>query len=129
MTYCLSLEVVFDRFYHRVKIEDANYITSSLTLLNKTGGNIVKVFDTIEKDFFNKKKIREEMQSLTSSSIFVFRLLCIMPFIFITSIYLLNPDYFTPLFTTKVGLILLSITLLLYILYILIIRKLLEVKF
>ena len=58
MTYGLSIEVVFDRFYNRVKLDDAKYITSSLSLLNKTGGNIVRVFGTIEKNFFNKKKIK-----------------------------------------------------------------------
>ena len=63
MTYGLSIDVVFDRFYNRVKLEDAKYITSSLTLLNKTGGNIVKVFGTIEHSFFDKKKLKQEMQS------------------------------------------------------------------
>ena len=129
MTYGLSLEVVFDRFYHRVKIEDANYITSSLTLLNKTGGNIVKVFDTIETNFFNKKRIKEEMKSLTASSIFAFRMLCLLPFIFVIVIFALNPGYFNPLFTTNVGRVLLGLIILLYGLYIMIIKKVLEVKF
>ena len=44
MSYGLTIEVVFDRFYNRVKLDDAKFITTSLTLLNKTGGNIVKVF-------------------------------------------------------------------------------------
>ena len=44
INYGLSLDVVFNRFYERVKLEDAQYLTSSLSLLNKTGGNIVKVF-------------------------------------------------------------------------------------
>ena len=128
MTYGLSLEVVFDRFYHRVKIEDANYITSSLTLLNKTGGNIVKVFDTIEKNFFNKKRIKEEMHSLTTSSVFVFRMLCVLPFIFVLAIYILNPTYFNPLFTTSIGRFLLGLVIVLYVLYIIVIKKVLEVK-
>ncbi len=128
MTYGLSIEVVFDRFYNRVKLEDAKYITSSLTLLNKTGGNIVKVFGTIEKSFFHKKKLKQEMQSLTSASIFVFRILCIMPFIFILAIYILNPSYFEPMFTTSLGHILIVLTILLYALYIFVIKKVLEVK-
>ena len=127
MTYGLSMEVVFDRFYHRVKLEDAKYITSSLTLLNKTGGNIVKVFGTIEKSFFNKKKLKQEMQSLTSASIFVFRVLCVLPFLFILVIYLLNPSYFEVVFTTHIGLLLLLLTVLLYVIYILVIKKVLEV--
>ena len=72
--YGLSLEVVFDRFYNRVKLEDIKYITSSLSLINKTGGNIVRVFGSIEKNFYDKKKIKDEMNSLTSSSIFIWRL-------------------------------------------------------
>jgi len=128
MTYGLSLEVVFDRFYNRVKLDDAKYITSSLTLLNKTGGNIVKVFGTIEKSFFEKKKLKQEMQSLTSASIFVFRTLCVLPFIFIIMIYMLNPSYFAPIFSTTIGLVLLGITVLFYALYIFIIKKVLEVK-
>ena len=128
MTYGLSIEVVFDRFYNRVKLDDAKYITSSLTLLNKTGGNIVKVFSTIEKNFFNKKKLKQEMMSLTSASIFVFRILCFLPFLFIVIIYMLNPSYFSPLFTTGLGRILLVLIILFYILYIMVIKKVLEVK-
>lgn len=128
MTYGLGVEVVFDRFYNRVKLEDAKYITSSLTLLNKTGGNIVRVFGTIEKNFFDKKKLKQEMQSLTSASIFVFRILCFLPFIFILLIYLLNPTYFNPIFTTTIGRIILVLVILLYVFYIMVIKKVLEVR-
>jgi len=128
MTYGLSIEVVFDRFYHRVELEEAKYITSSLSLLSKTGGNIVKVFGSIERNFFDKKKLKQEMQSLTSASIFVFRVLCVIPFLFILVIYILNPNYFTPMFETALGRILLLLVVLLYTLYILVIKKVLEVK-
>ena len=128
MTYGLSIEVVFDRFYNRVKLEDAKYITSSLTLLNKTGGNIVKVFGTIERSFFDKKKLKQEMQSLTSASIFVFRTLCFLPLIFILVIYILNPSYFSPIFTTNIGRMILLLVILIYVLYILVIKKVLKVK-
>lgn len=128
MTYGLGIEVVFERFYNRVRLEDAKYITSSLTLLNKTGGNIVKVFGTIEKNFFDKKKLKQEMLSLTSASIFVFRILCVLPFIFILLIYVLNPTYFNPIFTTMLGRIILVLVILLYAFYIIVIKKVLEVR-
>ncbi len=128
MTYGLSIEVVFDRFYNRIKLEDAKYISSSLTLLNKTGGNIVKVFGTIERSFFDKKKLMQEMQSLTSASIFVFRVLCVLPFLFIVVIYLLNPSYFEPVFQTNLGRVLLIFTIFIYSFYIYVIKKVLEVK-
>ena len=128
INYGLSLDVVFKRFYERVKIEDAKYLTSSLSLINKTGGNIIKVFSLIEKSFFDKKKLRNELKSLTAQSVFVFRFLLFLPFIFVLFILILNPAYFGPLFQYKIGMFIVFIIVLLYMLYVMIIRKLLKVK-
>ncbi len=128
MTYGLSLEDVFSRFYERISLEETKYIASSLTLLNKTGGNIVEVFSTIEKSFFTKKKMQDELHSLTSASVFVFRILIFLPFVFIGIILLLNPTYFAPLFQSFLGWVLFSFILILYILYIVIVKKVLKVK-
>lgn len=129
MSYGLSLDVVFARFYDRVKLEDAKYITSSLTLLNKTGGDIVKVFSLIEKSFLAKKNLKNELKSLTSSSRFVFKMLVFLPLIFTLLIFILNPTYFNPLFNNPLGLLILLTIIILYILYIFIIKKVLEVHF
>ncbi len=128
ITYGLDLELVFNRFYERVKLEDAKYISSSLSLLNKTGGDIVKVFSLIEKSIFDKKNLKKELESLTASSQFVFKMLVCLPFLLIGIIFILNPSYFSPLFTTPLGIIVLIFTVLLYILYILIIKRVLEVE-
>ena len=128
INYGLSLDVVFKRFYERVKLEDAKYLTSSLSLINKTGGNIVKVFSLIEKTFFDKKKLRNELKSLTAQSVFVFRFLLALPFIFVLLILILNPSYFNPLFQYKLGMIVIALIVLLYFLYFIVVRKLLKVK-
>jgi len=126
--YGLSLEVVFDRFYNRVKLEDIKYITSSLSLINKTGGNIVRVFGSIEKNFYDKKIIKDEMDSLTSSSKFMFKLLIIMPIILCLIIFMLNPEFFTPLLTTTLGRIISLIIILLFSIYILIIKRIMRIE-
>lgn len=126
--YGLSLEVVFDRFYNRVKIEDIKYITSSLSLINKTGGNIVRVFGSIEKNFYDKKKIKDEMDSLTSSSKFMFKLLIIMPVILCIIIFMLNPEFFTPLLTNSLGRIICLLTILLFSIYIIIVKRIMRVE-
>ena len=127
ISYGLSLDIVFNRFYNRVKIEDAKYIASSLTLLNKTGGNIVKVFSMIETSFFDKKKLNDELNSLTASSRFMFKVLSILPLIFVVLISILNKDYFKPLITSFIGIIILLSIVIIYILYIAIIKKVLKV--
>ena len=46
----LDIETAFKRFADRINLSEAIYLTSSLSVLNKTGGNIIKVFDSIEKN-------------------------------------------------------------------------------
>jgi len=126
--YGLSLEVVFDRFYNRVKLEDIKYITSSLSLINKTGGNIVRVFGSIETNFYDKKIIKDEMDSLTSSSKFMFKLLIIMPIILCIIIFMLNPGFFNPLLITPLGRLISLTIILLFSIYVLIVKRIMRVE-
>ena len=126
--YGLSLETVFERFYNRVKIEDIKYIASSLSLINKTGGNIVKVFGSIEKNYYDKKKIKNEMKSLVSSSMFMFRLLIGMPILLCLIILVVNPSFFLPLITTDTGKLIIVLILILYTLYVIVVRKIMKVN-
>ena len=128
LTYGLDLSTVFDRFYKRVKIEEAKYITASLSLLSKTGGNIVTVFNMIEKTFYDRLKIRDELAALTSSSKFLYRMLISLPVIFVIVIVSMNPTYFSSLLNTKIGLVIDFLILILYISYIVIIKRMMRVE-
>ena len=128
LSFGLGLDVVFKRFYERIKIEEVAYLTASLTILSKTGGNIVEVFSSIEKSLFNKKKLRLELKSLTSGSRMIVNVLMIVPIAFIMLIWIINPNYFMPLLTNKIGYVIIAIVTIYYIIYIISIRKLLKVK-
>lgn len=128
LNYGLSLEVVFTRFAERVKLEEANYITSALTILNKTGGNIVKVFSSIEKSLFSKRKLELELKSLTASSETMIKALLLLPFVFTIIILLFNPAYFDALITTEIGIIVLSCIILFYGLYAYFVQRVLRVR-
>jgi len=128
LAFGLDVEVVFKRFAERIKVEEAVYLTSSLSVLNKTGGNIIKVFDSIEKTMFSRKKLENEYKSLTSSSKMIMYVLIFVPIAFIAFIGLINKDYFMPLFTSPLGIILIIIMLIIYVTYIFIVRKVLKVR-
>lgn len=129
ISYGLSLDVVFDRFSKRVESEEVSYITSSLSILNKTGGNIIKVFSSIEKMLFNKRKLKQEMKSLTSSASMISKILLFMPFIFVIFITLLNPDYFMPLINTTMGNIILCLIIIIYAIYAYVVNRIMKVRF
>ncbi len=129
ISYGLSLDVVFERFSKRVESEEVSYITSSLSILNKTGGNIIKVFSSIEKMLFNKRKLKQEMKSLTSSARMISKILLFMPFVFVGFIFILKPNYFTPLIKTTLGNILLALIVLVYSVYALVVNRVMKVRF
>ena len=124
----LDIEVAFKRFADRIKLEEAVYLTSSLSILNKTGGNIIKVFDSIEKTLFSKRKLKEELTALTSSSKMISYVLIFIPVVFAIFLNILNKGYFKPLFTTEIGIIIFILMLIIYIAYIIIVRKVMKVR-
>ena len=128
LSYGLELEVVFERFNKRVNLKEVKYITTSLNILNKTGGNIVDVFSSIEKTVFNNKKLEDELKNLSAASKALYRILSIIPIIFIFIIYILDPTYFMPLFTNPIGILILTMIITIYIAYIIIVKKIIRIK-
>ncbi len=128
ISFGLSIEVVFKRFSERIGLEEVTYLTASLSILNKTGGNIIKVFTSIEKTLFNKKKLKLELLSLTGSSKIIVYMLIAIPILFVVLISVISPTYFTPMVTTPIGWILTGIILVIYILYIICVQKIMKVR-
>ena len=127
MKYGLSIDTVFERFARRVNIDEAIYLSSSLTILNKTGGNIVEVFSSIERTLFDKKKLKEEMKNISAAPKVVVIILSIIPIIFVFIVYLLNPMYFNPLFDSVLGYIIIAIIVIMFIIYLILLLKTLKV--
>lgn len=129
MQYGLAVETVFSRFAKRVRLEEAEYLASSLTILNRTGGNIVAVFDSIEKTLFDKKKLNEELKNSTVVSKLVVRILLIVPIIFVLIIYLFDPTYFSPFFSSTLGYIMIDIILVMFIIYAYLLDRIVKVNY
>ena len=127
MKYGLSVDTVFERFARRVKLSEAVYVSSSLTILNKTGGNIVEVFSSIERTLFDKKKLKEEMKNISAAPKIVVIILSIVPLLFVGIVYLLNPDYFDPLFNSTLGYIIIAIIVIMFIIYLVTLLRTLKV--
>ena len=127
LLYGLELESVFKRFSSRTGLEEAKYLTASLTIINKTGGNIIKIFENIENSMFEKQKLKFELNSLTSGSKLVVYTLLFMPFVFVLIISTINPTYFLPFINSELGIILLIFMIIYYIIFIVCIRRIMKV--
>lgn len=128
ISFGLTIEEVFKRLSERIGLEEVAYLTASLSILNKTGGNIIQVFSSIEKTLFNKKKLKLELASLTSGSKIIVYALFAVPFLFILFISMISPSYFKPFYTTEVGIILMGIMIIIYIVYVWFVNKIMKVR-
>lgn len=128
ISFGLDMDIVFERFAKRVNTEEAHYITTSLSVLSKTGGNIVQVFASVERSAFTRKKLKEELNALAASANAIYKILLVVPFVLCLIIFLLNPSYFAPLITTTIGRIILIIISSIYVMYILVVKKIINVE-
>ncbi len=126
--YGLDLETVFKRFSKRVKMSIATYMATSLTILNKTGGNIIKVFSSMERTIFDNRKLEEELKNLSAPAKFLYRVLVFVPIVFVLLIYILDPTYFNPLFSHPLGILIVLLILIIYIVYIIVVKKIIKLK-
>ena len=76
----------------------------------------------------NKKKLRLELRALTSSAKIVTYILMLLPILFAIAITLISPDYFLPFIESTIGWLCLAVILLVYLLYICIIKKIMKVR-
>lgn len=128
MSYGLSADVAFNRFAKRVDLEEANFIASSLTILNKTGGNIVNVFSSIEKTLFDKQKLESDLKNSTAASNLVVKFLMFVPIVFVLLIQIVSPNYFEPLFSNVLGYFIIAITILMFSIYFYLLKKIIKVE-
>lgn len=128
LSFGISSDVAFSRFANRVNLEEARYISSSLTILNKTGGNIVAVFSSIERTLFDKKKLEEDLKNSTQASNMVVKFLILIPVAFVIIIYLLSPTYFDPLFQSTLGYVIIFMACISFIIFVWLLNKVMKVK-
>ncbi len=128
LNFGISPDVAFNRFANRVNIEEARYISSSLTILSKTGGNIINVFSSIERTLYDKKRLETDLKNSTEASNLVVKVLMIIPIIFVIIIYILSPGYFNPLFNSPLGYLIIFIMWIMFITYVYLLNKVMKVK-
>ena len=128
MSYGLSADVAFSRFAKRVNLEEASFVASSLTILNKTGGNIVNVFSSIEKTLFDKQKLESDLKNSTAASNMVVKFLMFVPIVFILVIYMVSPDYFNPLFESILGYFIIFIIVIMLSIYLYLLNRIMKVS-
>lgn len=118
----IDVSDAFYRMYKRVGSESVLYISRVLKLVNKSGINIVEAFNSIETELIEVEKFNNEIYSLKGVNKFALLIFTFLPLIFIVSLIIYNDSY-VEIFTGYIGSFVLSILLIMYLFYLIIIHR------
>lgn len=128
MIHGLGFQTAFRRFEKRVNLSEVKYITASLTILDKTGGNMKDVFSSIEKNLYTRRSLDMELKATIASSRLVFYILLLLPICLGILLSITSPNYLQIFFTSSIGIFLFVIGISIYIIYIIIIYHIMKIE-
>jgi len=106
---------------------DLELIVAAIQTQLTVGGNLAEIFDNIAVMIRERVKLMGELQTATAEGRMSALILLAMPFVLAFAIAVISPGYLNPLFTEKLGLVLLGVGVFLMVVGSLIIRKLIDI--
>jgi tight adherence protein B len=124
----VPLENALDNLTDRIPNIDLRFFATAVILQRQTGGDLAEILDKIGYLVRERFKIWGQVQALTGEGrLSGIVLLALPPLLFIT-VYRLNPEYVTPLFTDPMGRKMLAGGIIMQLLGALVIKKIVNIK-
>jgi tight adherence protein B len=88
---------------------DFRLFAASIVIQLRSGGNLADMMERLAEVIRDRIRLKRRARILTSQTQLSKRILIGLPFVLFFALYVMNPDYLGPLYTTRVGQILLLI--------------------
>lgn len=121
-------EVVLKEFANESDIEDIQNFVDVYTSIRKTGGDMQRIITNSIETIMDKMQIQKEIKTLMKQKEFEAKIVGIMPVIVILFLNIFSPDYLNVLYITVAGRIIMTISLICFVIAGIWLFKLMEVK-
>jgi len=108
MSLGISEEDALRNLLNRIESEDLRLMMNVILIQKDIGGNLSEILDNISETIRERQKIRNELKTLTAQGRLSGVILILMPVFLGITIYLFNREYMMLLFTTSIGLAMVS---------------------
>lgn len=129
ITFGSSQDEALEAMAKRVKSEDFDLVVSAVSIQRQTGGNLSEILDTIAGTIRERYKIRGEIKTMTGQGRVSGIIIGALPVALLLVMSLINKDLIMTLFTTRIGNILLLVSVGLEALGAFAINKIVTIKF
>lgn len=123
-----SIEEALIELGERIPKADVQMFVTAINILKETGGNMAETFSTIVTVIRERQKVERKIEAMTAQGIMQGMIISMVPIGIIVLLYLVDPGYITPMFTTTLGLILLVIMFGLVVAGGIMVRKIVTIK-
>lgn len=122
------LEQALDGLSERVPSEDLDLVVTVIKIHRQIGGNLAEILDKIVHTIRDRIKIKGEISTLTAQGKLQGIILTLMPPAMAIGIYMMNPEFMMPLFTTLMGKLMLGAAFILQAIGGFFIKKIVDIK-
>ncbi len=104
-----SLEDALIDFGERIPRPDVQMFVTAINILKETGGNLAETFSTIVTVIRERQKVEQKIQAMTTQGMMQGLIISLVPIGIILLLWIMDPTYIQPMFSTTLGIVLLLI--------------------
>ncbi len=98
-----NMKTALQGIYDRTGIQDLRFFMVAVLLNREIGGNLSEIIDSVSGTMRERFKLKAQVRALTAQGRFSALILTGLSPSLMLALSILNPDYLSPLFTTKIG--------------------------
>ena len=95
----------------RAQSEEVDLVISAVVISSQVGGNLARIIDSIATTIRDRVRVRGQISALTAQAKASGTIITLIPFALAAFLYILPGDYFRPMLTNTIGLVLIGLCL------------------
>jgi len=124
-----SIELALENLSQRASSDDMELVITAVLIQRQVGGNLAEVLDNIAGAIRERVRIKREIKTLTAQGRISGLIIGLLPIFLAVFMFSSNPGYILELFRNKTGLAMLSLAILGQLSGLMIIKKIVDIKF
>jgi tight adherence protein B len=123
-----TTEEALDNLLKRIKSDDLELIITAVLIQRQVGGNLAEVLDNISSTIRERIRIKGEIRTITAQGRISGMIIAILPPGIGVILFFINPEHMKLLFTDRMGLIMVSISIVMELIGIYFIKKIVQIE-
>lgn len=124
-----DLDVALYNILNRMPSEELKLFITAVLIQKEVGGNLNEILEVILQTIKDRLQIKRELKTLTAQGKLSALIVTLLPVVLAFFLYIINPEYMSPLFTNPLGKIMIGVAILGELVGLFFISKIIKIDF